>query len=159
MLRLDWNILFDIVNLILLYILMKRFLFKPVNEIIAKRQAEADGRFARADEREAQARASQEKYERLLSDAEGEREQIVAKARREASREYGRIVDEAKLRADELTEKAKKDAENEKKVILQQADSAVQELVVAAAAKMVGAADGAERDRALYDQFLGKAGS
>ena len=29
MLRLDWNLLFNIINLIILYALMKRFLFKP----------------------------------------------------------------------------------------------------------------------------------
>ena len=42
MLRLDWNLLFNIINLIILYALMKRFLFKPVNAILEKRQQEAD---------------------------------------------------------------------------------------------------------------------
>ena len=45
MLRLDWNILFNIINLIILYLLMKRFLFKPVNAILEKRQQAADAQF------------------------------------------------------------------------------------------------------------------
>ena len=49
MLRLDWNILFNIINLIILYLLMKRFLFKPVNAILEKRQQAADAQFAEAD--------------------------------------------------------------------------------------------------------------
>ena len=36
MLRLDINLLFTIINLLIWYLLIKKFLFKPVNNIIAK---------------------------------------------------------------------------------------------------------------------------
>ena len=62
MLRLDWNILFNIINLIILYLLMKRFLFKPVNAILEKRQQAADAQFAEADRQKAEAKESQEHY-------------------------------------------------------------------------------------------------
>ena len=52
MLRLDWNILFNIINILILYFLLKRFLFKPVNGILEKRQQEADSIFAQANEKE-----------------------------------------------------------------------------------------------------------
>ena len=48
MLRLDWNLLFTVINLLLLFVLMKIFLFKPVQKIIAARQAEADKQFDEA---------------------------------------------------------------------------------------------------------------
>lgn len=156
MLRLDWNILFNIINLIILYILMKKFLFGPVNRIIAKRQEEADARFVQASEKEEKAQESIKQYAALLADASDEKERIVAEAKQEASDAYRRMIDEAKVRAEEIVDKAKLDAENEKKVILQQADSAVRELAVNAAARMVGAADNAENDSALYEQFLKK---
>lgn len=38
MLRLDINLVFTIINLIVLFVLMRIFLFKPVNNIIAKRE-------------------------------------------------------------------------------------------------------------------------
>lgn len=159
MLRLDWNILFNIINILILYVLLRHFLFKPVNQILEKRQAEADGRFAEADEREAKARESQTRYETLLADAQGEKEKIVAEGKSEAAREYGRIVDEAKDRAAGIVEKAKSDAEKEKQAILQQADGAVRDMVITAAAKVAGGADSPESDRALYDRFLAQAGS
>lgn len=40
MLRIDINLLFTIVNLLVLYFLMKKFLFKPVREVLAKRQGD-----------------------------------------------------------------------------------------------------------------------
>lgn len=158
MLRLDWNIVFNIINLLILYLLMKRFLFKPVNAILEKRQAEADSRFLQAEEKEAQAKESHEKYEALLHDAKGEKERIVAEARTEATKEYGRIVEDAKRAADGIVENAKEDAKREKTVILQEADSEIRDMVVTAAAKIVGASAGTENDSRLYDSFLKHAG-
>ena len=152
MLRLDWNILF--INLIILYLLMKRFLFKPVNAILEKRQQAADAQFAEADRQKAEAKESQEHYDALVQGAEDEKKRIVADARQEASAEYGRIVSEAKDKADGIVEKAKADAENEKAAAMQQADAAVRDMVVTAAARMVAMKDAKESDRALYDKFL-----
>ena len=154
MLRLDWNILFNIINLIILYLLMKRFLFKPVNAILEKRQQAADAQFAEADRQKAEAKESQEHYDALVQGAEDEKKRIVADARQEASAEYGRILSEAKDKADGIVEKAKADAENEKAAAMQQADAAVRDMVVTAAARMVAMKDAKESDRALYDKFL-----
>ena len=154
MLRLDWNILYNIINLIILYLLMKRFLFKPVNAILEKRQQAADAQFAEADRQKAEAKESQEHYDALVQGAEDEKKRIVADARQEASAEYGRIVSEAKDKADGIVEKAKADAENEKAAAMQQADAAVRDMVVTAAARMVAMKDAKESDRALYDKFL-----
>ena len=154
MLRLDWNILFNIINLIILYLLMKRFLFKPVNAILEKRQQAADAQFAEADRQKAEAKESQEHYDALVQGAEDEKKRIVADARQEASAEYGRIVSEAKDKADGIVEKAKADAENEKAAAMLQADAAVRDMVVTAAARMVAMKDAKESDRALYDKFL-----
>lgn len=133
---------------------MKRFLFKPVNAILEKRQQAADAQFAEADRQKAQAKESQEHYDALVQGAEDEKKRIVAEARQEASAEYGRIVSEAKDKADGIVEKAKTDAENEKAAAMQQADAAVRDMVVTAAARMVAMKDGKESDRALYDKFL-----
>ena len=118
---------------------MKRFLFKPVNAILEKRQQAADAQFAEADRQKAEAKESQEHYDALVQGAEDEKKRIVADARQEASAEYGRIVSEAKDKADGIVEKA---------------DAAVRDMVVTAAARMVAMKDAKESDRALYDKFL-----
>ena len=156
-LRLDWNLLFNIINLIILYALMKRFLFKPVNAILEKRQQEADARFVQADAQEAAAQEKAQKYDSLLEDAQNEKERIVTQAREEASTEYGRIVADAKDKADGIVEKAKTDAQAEKAAVMQQADAEVRDMVVTAAARMVAEKNGTSSDRALYDKFLSEA--
>ena len=85
MLRLDWNLLFTVINLLILYVLMKRFLFKPVNEILEKRQREEDARLSAAEEAKNSALKSKEEYEASIKNAEQEKAQIVTKAREEAA--------------------------------------------------------------------------
>ena len=44
-----WQILISLLNLVLLFLIMKHFLFKPVKRMLAKRQAELDERYNAAD--------------------------------------------------------------------------------------------------------------
>ncbi|MDD6615068.1 MAG: ATP synthase F0 subunit B [Lachnospiraceae bacterium] len=157
MLRLDWNLLFNAINLIILYFLMKRFLFKPVNEILARRQEEADKGMAEANAVKESALETKKHYEVSLQMAEAEKEKIVSQARNEAAGEYLRIVDEAKVKAEGIVEKAGADAQAERSRILQKAQTEVCDMVVTAAAKVSGAKASEENDRRLYDQFISKA--
>lgn len=157
MLRLDWNILFNIINLLILYFLMKRFLFKPVNAILEKRQAEADAQFSQAGEKAAQAGKKQQQYEKLLADAETERGALLADARKQASAEYERILEEARGKAGKILEQAQERARTEREAVLQQTDAQLRDMMTAAAAKVAGLPGDAQNDRALYDKFLEKA--
>lgn len=50
MLRIDSNILWTIINLLILYALMKHFLFQPVHDILEKRKQEIESDFALANQ-------------------------------------------------------------------------------------------------------------
>ena len=54
-----WQILISLINLLLLYLIFKYFLFKPVTRMLEKRQSELDERYAKADEAK---RAAEENY-------------------------------------------------------------------------------------------------
>lgn len=157
MLRLDWNLLFNAINLMILYFLMKRFLFQPVNDILARRQEEADKGMKEANDAKESALETKKQYEASLQTAESEKEKIVSQARNEAAGEYQRIVDEARIKAEGIVEKARGEAETERSRILQKAQTEVRDMVVTAAAKVAGAKASEENDRRLYDQFISKA--
>ena len=40
MLRIDINLLFTVINLIIIYVIIRKLLFKPVKKIIAQREAD-----------------------------------------------------------------------------------------------------------------------
>ncbi len=43
MLRIDINLVYIIINILILYFLLKKFLIKPLDNILAQRQAKVDG--------------------------------------------------------------------------------------------------------------------
>lgn len=154
MLRLDLNLVYTIVNLIILYLLMARFLFKPVKAIIAKRQEEADQAFAEAEKKKGEALEAKTQYETSVKEIEGTKAAAVSEAKKTAAVEYQKIVDEASNKAKTIVEDAKLLAEHEKKQILKSAETEITEMVIDAAAKVAGVKASADSDKALYDQFI-----
>ena len=142
MLRLDINIVWTILNLLIIFALVKIFLIKPIHKILDARQAEIDKQYADAKAAQDSAEELKTKYEASLSGVQAEKEGILNEARGKASNEYDRIV------ADAQTE-AKK---------IQQAQEQIAGLVVEATAKLVAAKQNADSDRELYNQFIAKTG-
>lgn len=158
MLQLDvWNVLFTIINLLILFVLMRIFLYKPVQKIIAQRQAEADRQFGEAAVKQSEAEELRTKYEAVLSDAEKEKKRVVSEARKNADEEYQRIVTEAHKAAAKIKDDAEVEAVRQKEQILKNAEKEIADMVVNAAAKVV-ASNSADSNAALYDTFLNKAG-
>ena len=149
MLRVDWNLLLTIINLLLLFVMMRIFLFKPVQKIIAARQA---------DESKQAAEEARKQYEASLANAEETKKQVLQEARQTADAEYKRIVSDAEKTAKQVKEDAITDAENQKAQILKKAEKDIADMVVDATVKIVGEKKGADVDNALYDKFLDKAG-
>jgi len=152
------NLICTVVNLLILFVALKVFLFKPVQKIIAARQEEADRQLAKAQEKQTEADELKEKYQTVLADAETEKKQILKDARNDADAQYQKIIADAKDRARQIEEKASADAENQKAQILKNTEQEIADMVVSAAQKIVGTQNGAQIDKSLYDEFLVKAG-
>lgn len=158
MLRLDWNVLFTVINLIILFVAMRLVLFKPVQRIIAARQEEADRQFKEAAASKAEAEELKAKYTESLENAEKEKAKTIQEARKTADQEYQRIVSDAEITAKQMKEDAKAAAETQKAQILKDAEKEIADMVVDAAGKVVGSRSGADVDMALYNEFINKAG-
>ena len=92
MIQFNVSLLFTIINLIVFYLLLKKFLFKPVMGIMEKREKMiADGLKNASDSQEEAARLKAE-YEKALEGAKAESIQIVEKAKKTAAGESERIL-------------------------------------------------------------------
>ena len=154
MLKLDWNLLFTVINLLILVGAMWYFLFKPVRKILEARQAEADRENALAKAKTAEAEAVKARYEKCLSDTEEERRQIIAKARKQADEEYKKIVNNARSTAKRIEADATEDAARSKARIVADAEQEIADMIAIATEKNVGERRGAGYEDALYEQFL-----
>lgn len=158
MLRLDINLVFTIINLLIIYFIVAKFLFKPIKNILAKRQEEIDKQYADAKAAQDQAMELKKQYEDSVKSIADEKAAAVNEARTKAGEEYDRIVADAKTEADKLMDNAKKLAHMEQEKSIRQAQEQIADLVVEATAKVVASGQGSAADRELYNQFLAKTG-
>ena len=89
--ELDWTTFaLEIINFLVLVWILQRFLYKPVRNAIAARQAEIEKRLAEAQAVQAQADALKRQYETRVADWNQEREQARAALLEEISAERAR---------------------------------------------------------------------
>ena len=157
-LKLDWNLLFTLINLIVFYLLMKKFLFGPVIRIMDERKKHIEDGLNQAKNSQAEALELKQKYEAALVNARAESEQIMAGAKENAKMEYDGILKEADETAAQTMARAQQNIELEKEKTIRDLKAQVAELALNAAKKVTAANTTVSDDLNLYDQFLKEAG-
>ena len=158
MIKIDINLVFTIINLLVLYLLMKKFLFGPIIKVMDVRKAMIDQQFAGAKEQENQAKALKEQYEGALKSAREESFQIMEQARKEAKAQADKTVEDTQAKVSAMLAKAQEDINTERENAMRQMKDDVASLAMEAAGKIIGKNSGADQDLSLYDQFIEKAG-
>lgn len=158
MIKIDINLVFTIINLLVLYLLMKKFLFGPIIKVMDERKAMIDQQFAGAKAQEDQAKALKEQYEGALKSAKEESYQIMEQARKEAKAQADRTVEDTQAKVSAMLAKAQEDINTERENAMRQMKDDVASLAMEAAGKIIGRNSGTEQDLSLYDQFIEEAG-
>lgn len=159
MLVLDWNIIWTIVNITILYLLMKKFLFGPITEMMDKRTKTIEDSFETAKNKNEEAEHLKMQYEEALSHAKVEAEEIVKEARARASDVYDRTVKAAEDEAGRVIENANKAIEVERKKTIESIESEIIGLTMAAASKVLEQNINADINNQLVDDFLAEVGA
>lgn len=158
MIEININLVFTIINLLVLYILMKKFLFGPLMNVIDQRKELIAHQLEDAKKQEDEAKGLKEQYEGALRSAKEESWKIVEQARQEAKAQADRSIEEANAKADAILLKAQEDIRAERDNVMRQMQGEVASLAMEAASKVIGKSGSAEQNAALYDEFLRKAG-
>ena len=153
------NIACTIINLLILYFVFKKFLFGRVDEILKKRQEEADAVSETADKAIAQAQAAKKEYEKKISLADEEKETILSDIKKQGFDEYEKIVLDARKKSDQIIKEARHNAQEEAKRARQECAGEIRDMVIDAAAKIAASKHSTEEDAQLYDKFIDKAGA
>ena len=80
-----WTFLAQICNLMIQLVIFKKFLLKPIKQVIADRKAKADSEIADAQKLRTEAEAMKAEYEQNLQNARTEANQIVSAAQKTAT--------------------------------------------------------------------------
>lgn len=152
------TILFTIVNLLVLFLLMKKFLFARVNAVLEQRAALVKQEISSAEDNNRQAQELKAQYEGKLTDARHEAAKIVAAAQNRAQRVYEGKMAEAETDAKRLRSEAEAQILTERDAMLRGARNEVASLALLAAAKVAQRSMDSDDDKTLVDTFLSEVG-
>ena len=158
MLHIDSNIFWTVFNLLLLFILLRIFLFKPVLGMIEKRKNTISSALSEADQKNADAAALKAQYENSLKDAKQESFQIVSEAKERAQGQYNQIIDKAHADATQIVQQANAAAQADRERMMKDARGELAEVALAVASKLLGTTVDAKTNKAMLDAFLAEAG-
>ena len=158
MLRVDFNLVLTMINLVILFLILRKFLFRPIMNIMEKLEAMISDGLKNAQDSQTQALELKSQYEDKLKGAKEESSQMIERAKQEAKAEYDRIVGDAGTEAEKLMKSARETMDMEREQTLREMKSQVASLAMDAARKVLMNEDHVADDQSVYDQFLKEAG-
>ena len=149
-----WHIVIALCNLLILYLMLKKFLYKPVKKVLADRQAAIDSRYDEADRAKSDALVSKAQWEERMAAADEEAAGIIGSAVESANRQSAAIIDESREQAGRIVRQAKNDAALERSRVEAEIREQIADVSVALSEKMLGREINGEDHRVLIDAFL-----
>ena len=153
-----WQILISLANLLILFLLIKKFLYKPVKKMLAKRQEELEEQYISAENAQKKAYENERESNDRLSSARSEADAIIQNASDNAKYRGDKIIAEAQDRAQGIIRQAESEAELERKKVTGDIRRQIVEVSGALTEKMIEREVNTDDHRALIDSFIEKIG-
>ena len=153
-----WTFLAQICNLMIQLVIFKKFLLKPIKQVIADRKAKADSEIADAQKLRTEAEAMKAEYEQNLQNARTEANQIVAAAQKTATARSEELLGEARAQAAALKQKAEADIAQERKKAVNEVKDEIGGMAMEIASKVVEREIKEADHKDLIDEFIKNVG-
>lgn len=148
----------QICNLFLQVYLIKRFLFKPINNILAKRKEMADAQIQDAVKAREEAEAMKSQYEQDMIQAKNKANEIVVSAQKTATAQSEELLREASRQAAAMKNKAEADIEQEKRKAVNEIKDEIGGMAMEIAGKVIEREISEEDHAKLIDDFIANVG-
>ncbi len=132
-----WNIVFTIINVLVLYGLMKKFLVKPVMGIIEKREQLIQGQLEDAGMEQKKALELKQQYEMKMNRADQEAGEIILQARQQVIGERNQVLEDAREQCARIMGRTQANIELQQEKARREAESQIAELALLAARKIL----------------------
>jgi F-type H+-transporting ATPase subunit b len=145
-----WTVIFFFV---VLYVL-GRFAFRPIQKLLDDRRDAIRRSVEAADQARDEAQRLLEEHKKLIGEARGQAEEILAEARKTRESMEQRMREETEAERQRRLEETRKEIAAETTRALQQIRAEVADLTLEAASRVVGRTLDAERDRELISEAI-----
>lgn len=152
------TILGTLLNTLILFLVLKHFLFNKVNKIIESRKEEVAKTYSDADEANKHAKEMEEEYKLKLANAKERSAEIVSDATKRAQIRSDEIISEAKNEAKGIMDNAHDEIEREKKRAVNQIKDEITDIVFDAASTVIEKEISKEDNERLIEDFINNVG-
>lgn len=153
-----WQIVVSLLNLVILFLIVKKFLYKPVKKTLKDREEKLEEKYTEADERLENAKNTEAELNEKLSEADKAAEQIVSDATVVAERRKAEITREAQAEADNIVRLAHAEAELERKKAQGDIKTQIVDVSLALSEKLIEREIKEEDHHNLIDSFISQIG-
>ena len=153
-----WTALFVLLNTIALFLVMKRYLYGPIMDMIKARQDEIDQLYSDANAARTDALALEAEYKEKLDQAMQTGDKLVKEAVQRGQRRQEEILQQANADAAAMLDKAAQDIAREKKKAINEAKDEISGIAIAIAEKVVCRELNEKDHVALVDSFIDELG-
>ena len=153
-----WTLIFTWCNLLILFLLMKKFLFGPIQKILKQRDDEINDMYEKAKAHEVSASEKEAEYTEKLSGAKSEASSIIDNAVKNASLRSNEIVTEAETKAASIIARADKQIALERQKAMSEIKSDISALAVDIAEKIIEKDMNDEEHNRMIDKIMDEMG-
>mgnify|MGYP001060902411 CR=1 FL=1 len=156
MLTLNLNLLYTVVNILVLFVLLRKFLYRPVMNVIEQRQKQIDDAIADAEGKKNDAQAVLAQAQDKLQNVDTEAAQRREAYEKQAEKEKEQLLQDAQRQADAIVAEAAAEAEHARR--LRDANAETSALARDMCEKLLARNLTQQDDARLLDDLLQKAG-
>ena len=149
-----WQMVAALANLVLIFVMVKKFLYKPVKKMLDKRQSTIDGQYSAANQAREDAQADRLAYEEKLKNAKQEADAVIKSAVDTATEREKEIVADAKEKAEGIIRQAQTEAALEIRKAEQGIKKEIVDVSAALTEKLLEREISAEDHKNLIDSFI-----
>lgn len=153
-----WTMIMTWGNLLILFFAMKKFLFKPVKNIIDKRQEEIEKSISDAALKNEEAENLKNEYEKRLKEAKIEADNILKSAVKNAQLKEEEILKDANKKASDIKKRADEEIELQKKTAFSDIKDEVSDIAISIATKIIKKDINEKDHEELINEFIDEIG-
>ena len=153
-----WTMLFAWLNLLILYLILKKIAFVPLKNMIDSRQREIDDMYGDAEKSRTDAEILKADYEKKMASAKEESEEIVKSAIRRAQLREEEMLRDADKKAEGVLLRAEEQAELEKKRMINEVKDEVSKIAIDIASAVIERDVSEDEHKELIDRIIDKMG-
>lgn len=152
------KIIFAMINFLILFLILKHFLFQSVTEFMKNRRDKIENDIYSAKKDKEDAFRLKEENQKLLINSAQEGKEIVGKYKEKAEKVYDEILNNANTEAKRIIKRAEVDIQREKEKAQQEVKEQVIDLSIVLSEKVLQKAIDEKEHRKIIEDFIAKVG-